>query len=138
MTSRLLPSERIQASSRNCREIDANLKSVIWQSSDSGRKSSQLREEQTHQRDRDSARRREAAVKDSTPRVLAYGITASLIALTFCVFFFADRIAGKSEVVAVVTALATGLLTGLHQALSFYFGSSKGSETKNDAIHSGT
>lgn len=78
--------------------------------------------------DRDSARKREIAVHDLTPMVLAYG-------LTLIVFVLVTLIAvkglppveqGRDAVVGFVSAV----ITAWAGAMSYYFGSSRGSDAK--------
>ena len=96
----------------------------------------ETREEELHQRDRDSARKREAAVKDKTPEILAYGVCIALVILSCAIFVFLDRLeAASAIVIGLIASLVTGLLAALHQILSYYFGSSRGSAAKDTIIH---
>lgn len=76
-------------------------------------------------KDRDSARQREGTVKDNTPRVLAYMVTGG-----FCVTC-ALILAGAVQVDSVLTGTVLGYATAnSQQVLSYYFGSTSGSEMK--------
>lgn len=84
--------------------------------------------------DRDSARRREAAVKDWTPRVLAFVIVGGFLATVFCVL--AGVVDGLKD---PLTATLVGTLIGYvsakaDQVCSYFFGSTAGSQAKTDAM----
>ena len=78
-----------------------------------------------------NARAREAAVKDNTPKVLAY--TVVLLALgAFGVLLFGAKSTGLDP---LVEGQVLGALEGaLMLVLGYYFGSSAGSRVKDDAM----
>ena len=76
-------------------------------------------------RDRDSARNREAQVKDNTNKVLAYTIIGSFVALV------GSTLLGYAKVDSVLAGTLVGYLSAkAEQVLSYYFGSTKGSSEK--------
>ena len=80
--------------------------------------------------DRDSARTREIAVKDWTPQVLAVAVITSFMILMFAMFKGVIPEANKDAFNILI-----GVLGGaVAQILSYYFGSSRGSATKDDTI----
>lgn len=89
--------------------------------------------------DRDSARRREMAVKDNTPAVLAYMIIGGFFALASAQLV---AIMGYPEVVAKIPGqgwLVIGNISGYlaaeaKAAASYYFGSSSGSKDKDATL----
>jgi hypothetical protein len=90
--------------------------------------------ERIHASDRDSARRREAEVKDWTPRVLAFVIVSGFLATVFCVL--AGVVEGLKD---PLTATLVGTLIGYvsakaDQVCSYFFGSTAGSQAKTDAM----
>ena len=88
--------------------------------------------EKIGQADRDSARKREAEVKDWTPALLALLLTLGFFsALGFMMAHGLSRDTAGSE--ALLTMLGS-LGTGFTMVLAYYFGSSAGSETKNSII----
>jgi hypothetical protein len=84
--------------------------------------------------DRASARAREVSVHDSTPAVLAYALTAGFFALLGLLAF-----RGVPEVNAsAVNILLGGLGTAWIMAMTYYFGSSSGSKTKDAMLFQST
>lgn len=89
--------------------------------------------------DRDSARRRETAVRDNTPAVLAYMIIGGFFALASAQLV---AIMGYPEVVAKIPGqgwLVIGNISGYlaaeaKAAASYYFGSSSGSKDKDATL----
>ena len=80
-------------------------------------------------KDRDSARQREAAVKDNTNKVLAYIVIGSFIAMV------ASILMGWSKAESVMAGTLVGYLSAkAEQVLSYYFGSTKGSSDKTAII----
>jgi len=85
--------------------------------------------EKIGQADRDSARKREAAVKDRTPAFLALLLTLGFFrALGFMMAHGLSKDTAGSE--ALLTMLGS-LGTGFTMVLAYYFGSSAGSDVKN-------
>ena len=92
----------------------------------------EVEEEKVHQRDRDSARKREMEVKDKTPSILAYVMCGGALGLTAWV-----TIKGAPEDQAA--SLLIGSLIGyswssVQTVISYYFGSSTGSKAKTEAM----
>lgn len=81
--------------------------------------------------DRASARAREIAVKDKTPAILAYAVTALAFILEAVVLLhgYPTNIAGEVVGRILGTLDASAILV-----LSYYFGSSSGSRAKDDTI----
>lgn len=88
--------------------------------------------EEVHARDRDSARRREADVKDRTPSVLAALVTIGFFALCGLMAFHAPPVENKDVLILLLGALSGAFAT----VLAYYFGSSSGSKLKTDALAS--
>ncbi len=81
--------------------------------------------------DRDSARKREETVKDSTPRNLAYLVILGSGAM------FAFTLAGMTKVDSALAGTLIGyLVSEMKQVLSYYFGTSASSARKDDALAS--
>lgn len=81
--------------------------------------------ERVHAGDRDSARKREMAVQDWTPRILAYMVISGFLGIAYTVLF-ADA---KPD--SVLAGTIIGYVSAkADQALSYYFGSTKGSAEK--------
>lgn len=79
--------------------------------------------------DRKSAREREAAVKDSMPRILAFTIIGSFVAMCAGVLF------GKVVADSVMAGTVIGYLSAkAEQVTSYYFGSSAGSARKTELM----
>jgi hypothetical protein len=88
-----------------------------------------INEEQLAYADTDSARKREMAVKDSTPAVLAYVLVLGTLLLIGCTMF------GLTKVADVTTGTMIGyLISECKAALGYYFGSSVGSKDKDQTI----
>jgi hypothetical protein len=79
--------------------------------------------------DRDSARKREAAVQDWTPRVLAYALVGAFIAVIVGV------LAGWGKADSVLAGTLIGYLSAkAEQVVAYYFGSSSGSDKKTEIM----
>lgn len=80
--------------------------------------------------DRADARAREIAVKDKTPRNLAYFTRAALIALV-TVFIFKDIPPGVHDIMLILITTVANSYTGQD---SYFFGSSSGSQKKTEIL----
>ena len=84
--------------------------------------------------DRDSARKREETVKDHTPAILAFLIIGANLVLIGCLC--AGLIKSADAAVFGLVGTALGYLVSESKAvLAYYFGSSRGSDEKNDTIN---
>lgn len=80
-------------------------------------------------KDRDSAREREAAVKDNTNKILAYIVVGAFITMV------ASILMGWSKAESVMAGTLVGYLSAkAEQVLAYYFGSTKGSADKTAII----
>lgn len=84
--------------------------------------------------DRDSARKREVDSKDNTPKLLAFLVTIGFFGIL--AWMMSNTVpAGSAQVLDVIVgALATGWV----QVMSYYFGSSAGSDKKSDLLAKST
>ena len=89
-----------------------------------------IKEEDIAMQDRDSARKREAAIKDSTPKILAYGITLGFFGILAFMMKFDIPTVNKTELDVVLGSLGTAWIA----VVTYYFGSSAGSRAKDDTI----
>ena len=80
--------------------------------------------------DRSSARQREAAIKDKTPAILAYSITAGFFGVLFFMMNYEIPLAEKEVLFVMLGSLGTAW-TGV---IAYYFGSSSGSAAKQATI----
>lgn len=79
--------------------------------------------------DRDSARKREAAVQDWTPRILAYLLIGAFISVIVGV------LAGWGKADSVLAGTLIGYLSAkAEQVVAYYFGSSSGSDKKTEIM----
>jgi hypothetical protein len=80
-------------------------------------------------RDRDSARQREASVKDPTNRTLAFLIVGAFIAVV------GGTLLGYAEVDSALAGTLVGYISAkAEQVLAYYFGSSSGSLAKTQLL----
>ena len=88
-----------------------------------------LSEDKLRYDDLANARAREVAVRDNTPRNLAY------LVLGFAGVCIAATLAGWTKVDSALAGTLIGYLVAeARSALAYYFGSSQGSKNKDDAI----
>lgn len=95
-----------------------------------------IKREEIEAGDRDSARKREAAVKDATPSVLAFVIIGAFVAAAAALLM--GKVVGTQD---ANTAMLVGAVFGYLSSkadtiMSYYFGSSSGSKLKTDALAS--
>ena len=83
--------------------------------------------------DRDSARKREVAVGDHTPKILAAIITFGFFGILFWMFVYGVPKNGNEALLLMLGALQTAF-TGI---IAYYFGSSAGSKAKDELISKG-
>lgn len=89
-----------------------------------------LEVEKVHAGDRANAREREAAVKDHMPAILASTIVGSFLALLFVLAF----VTLPEQNRAIFEVLLGALGASVGAVVGYYFGSSKGSERKDQTI----
>ena len=77
-----------------------------------------------------NARAREIAVRDNTPKILAYLVTLGFFALLICMFRFEVPPSSRDLMNVMLGALGAGFSV----VLAYYFGSSAGSDAKNATI----
>lgn len=80
--------------------------------------------------DRNSARQREVAVKDKLPGILAVGITSGFFGVLAFMLLKEVPLSSKDVLNIMLGALSTAWI----QVMSYYFGSSRGSESKTAAM----
>jgi hypothetical protein len=84
--------------------------------------------------DRDSARKREADVKDNTPKILAYAITIGFFSV-LAALMFGKIPDGTKEVLYIMLGTLGTAWTGV---ISYYFGSTSGSAEKTKLLAAST
>ena len=84
--------------------------------------------------DRDSARQREAAVKDWTPRVLAFVIISGFLYTVYAVLSGVVEGLRDPTMATIVGAVIGYISAKADQVVSYYFGSSAGSARKTDQM----
>lgn len=89
-----------------------------------------LNKEKIAQLDRDSARKREIAVKDKTPARLAYLLTFGFFGVLATIIF----VPIQPEVVQIVDVLLGALGGAWVSVVSYFFGSSNGSQIKTELL----
>jgi hypothetical protein len=90
--------------------------------------------ERIHAQDRDSARKREAEVKDKTPSILAFGITGGYFGTLIYLLVNGLPATGSEPLLLMLGALTREVGT----VFAYYFGSSAGSKHKTDALAEAT
>ena len=87
--------------------------------------------------DRDSARRREAQVRDWMPRVLAFVVVAGFMATVFLVLLgLVDGM--KDPLMATTVGTLIGFVSAkAEQVIAYYFGSSSSSQQKTQLLAGG-
>ncbi|MCX8506195.1 MAG: hypothetical protein ORN98_06235 [Alphaproteobacteria bacterium] len=81
-------------------------------------------------RDRGDARAREIAVKDKTPHILAYSVTVGFFVMLLVMSFADIAIANRDLLNVMLGALGAAWAS----IMSYFFGSSAGSQDKNQMI----
>lgn len=80
--------------------------------------------------DRNSARQREMTVKDMTPMILAYGVTAGFFGVLAVIMFCTVPSSSRDVLNIMLGSLGTAW-TGV---IAYYFGSSSGSDRKTELL----
>ena len=91
----------------------------------------EVRREETHQKDRESARQREIAVRDATPRMFAWIALCGFLGLVYLVAIVGVHESSENLIYAALGTLGSVLLAACH----YFYGSSAGSKNKDDTIH---
>jgi hypothetical protein len=89
-----------------------------------------LSEDQLAASDTDSARKREEAVKDLTPSILAYTLTIGVIGIVYCLF----KLDIPPDNKAVMFSVAGAIVSTWGLAMGYYFGSSNAMKANNAAL----
>ena len=106
----------------NLKKIDADFKSKM--------KELDIDLERIAADDRDSARRREMALGDHTPKILAAAVTIGFFGILFWMFVNGVPKNGNEALLLMLGALQTAF-TGI---IAYYFGSSAGSKAKDNLL----
>lgn len=80
--------------------------------------------------DRDSARKREIAVKDWVPAALAIGFNIGFFVLVFMLFRHEIPVSNRDAFTMILGIMSGGVTS----VLSYYFGSSRGSDRKTELM----
>jgi len=86
--------------------------------------------ERINQQDRDSARQRQVAMKDHTPTVLAFLLTAGFFGTLFWMLKYGLPLEGRDVIMVMIGSLGTAWIS----AIVYYFGSSSGSAKKTEML----
>ena len=111
---KLPPEQQIQFE-KQMAEIEANAKQAL---------------EKIAAEDRNSARQREIAVKDKTPAILAYSITAGFFGVLAYMLAADIPETGRDPLLIMLGALGGAWAS----VVAYYFGSSAGSERKTELL----
>jgi hypothetical protein len=88
-------------------------------------------------KDRDSARQREIAVRDSTPRTLAYMVVGGFITVSLaqfaCLYIWPDT-KFPPEAWVLIGNVSGFMAAKSELALTYYFGASQGSDSKTKIL----
>jgi hypothetical protein len=93
-------------------------------------KALEISEEKLSFDDTANARAREIAVKDSTPRVLSYGVTVGFFGALTALNFVPIPAENRATIYSMVGSLGTVWIL----IMGYYFGSSRGSDDKTKVI----
>ena len=80
--------------------------------------------------DRDSARKRQVSVKDTIPSVLAVMLTLGFFGILFAMMYYPIQAAAKSVIDIMLGSLGTAWIS----CITYYFGSSYGSQIKTQLM----
>jgi F0F1-type ATP synthase membrane subunit c/vacuolar-type H+-ATPase subunit K len=86
--------------------------------------------EKLGEQDRENARNREILVRDKVPAILAIGVTLGFFGLLGAMLWFSPPASNKDLLNIMLGSLGTAWIA----IIGYYFGSSKGSDDKNQII----